>query len=372
MLSLPGFVDLQVNGYAGIDFLDPGTTVADLLRAAALLRQCGTAGFLLTVCTHRREAIETNVAHAREAMDQQGPDGNILGIHLEGPFISPEYGYRGAHLPQYIIPPDLGWFQRLQQIARGAIRMVTIAPELPGAIEFIRAVSGQALVSLGHANPDYPTLRQAIAAGLRTVTHFGNGCRPEINRHDNVLVRVLACPELKLCFIPDGQHLPEAFLRMLLNSVPARRLVATSDMVMYAGLPPGVYEREGQRLRLRQDGRLCLADDEKLLYGSSSTLLQCMNHLAGLRQLAPADLIDLALSGPLRLIGLDPAPFLRRAPSVAWDETTGSFAELSDGASGARRPLGADRASAGSAREYDGSPGSAAVGPPAPGASPGV
>lgn len=328
---LPGFVDLQVNGYAGIDFLDPATTVEDLLRAAELLRQRGTAGFLLTVCTHRREAIETNVAHAREAMDRQGPEGNILGIHLEGPFISPEYGYRGAHLPQHIIPPDLAWFQRLQEIARGAIRMVTLAPELPGALEFTAAVAGRTLVSLGHANPDYATLRQAIAAGLRAVTHFGNGCRPEIHRHDNILVRILACPELSLCFIPDGQHLPEPFLRMLLNSVPVRRLTVTSDMVMYAGMPPGVYEREGARIRLREDGRLCPADDEKLLYGSSSTMLQCMNHLAGLGHLALADLVDLGIANPLRLIGIDPTAFLRRPPCLAWDERAGRFAPLCSG-----------------------------------------
>jgi N-acetylglucosamine-6-phosphate deacetylase len=332
MVSIPGFVDLQVNGYAGIDFLEPGTTVADLLRAAELLRERGTAGFLLTVCTHRREAIETNIAHAREAMDRQGPGGNILGIHLEGPFISPEYGYRGAHLPQYIIAPDLGWFRHLQEIARGAIRMVTLAPEMPGAIEFIRAVSDQTLISLGHANPDYATLRRAIAAGLRAVTHFGNGCRPEINRHDNILVRVLACPELSLCFIPDGQHLPEPFLRMLLNTVPVERLVATSDMVMYAGMPAGVYEREGCRLRLREDGRLCLADDEKLLYGSSSTTLQCLNHLAGLRHLAPAEFRDLGVANPLRLIGMDPEPFLQRPATVAWDDAAHRFIALAPGA----------------------------------------
>jgi len=327
-IDLPGFVDLQVNGYAGVDFLDPATTVEDILRAARSLRQQGTAGFLLTVCTHRREAIETCIAHAREAMDRQGPGGNLLGIHLEGPFISPEYGYRGAHQAPYIIPPDLGWFRHLQSIARGALRMVTIAPELPGAIEFIRAVSGDLLVSAGHANPDYPVLRQAIGAGLRAVTHFGNGCRPEIHRHDNVLVRILACPELRLCFIPDGQHLPEPFLRMLLNLVPRERLAVTSDMVMYAGMPPGVYPREAARIRLREDGRLCLADDEKLLYGSCSTMLQCINHLGALGLVTAEDLVRLGVSNPLRLIGIDPERFLQQPAGVAWEAERRRFRVL--------------------------------------------
>jgi len=326
MLELPGFVDLQVNGYAGVDFLNPSTTVDDILAAAEALRRGGTAGFLLTVTTHRRDAIETNVAHAREAMDRQGPLGNILGIHLEGPFISPEYGYRGAHTAAYIIPPDLEWFRRLQDTARGAIRMVTLAPETPGAIDFVKAVSDQTLVSVGHANPDFDTLRRAIDAGLRAVTHFGNGCRPEMNRHDNVLIRILACAELNLCFIPDGQHLPEPFLRMLLNAVPIDRLVATSDMVMYAGMQPGVYDRGGMRVRLRDDGRLCLADDEKLLYGSSRTMLQCMNHLASLKRLQPGELFETGVANPLRLIGMDVTEFLRRPVQLCWNERGGGFA----------------------------------------------
>lgn len=325
MLELPGFVDLQVNGYAGVDFLNPATSVADILRVAAALRRAGTAGFLLTVCTHRRDVIETNIAHAREALERQGAEGNILGIHLEGPFISPEYGYRGAHAAEYIIPPDLDWFRRLQEIAHGAIRMVTVAPEQPGALPFIRAVAPDLLVSAGHANPDYDTLRRAIDAGLRAVTHFGNGCRPEMNRHDNILIRILACPELNLCFIPDGHHLPQPFLRMLLNAVPVDRLVATSDMVMYGGMQPGVYERDTLRVRLHEDGRLCLADDEKLLYGSSSTMLQCMNHLAGLRRLRPAELREVGIANPLRLLGMAVPAFLKRPAHVRWEEAEGRF-----------------------------------------------
>lgn len=322
---LPGWIDLQVNGYAGVDFLDPATRVDDILRAAEGLRQRGTAGFLLTVTTHRREALEVTVRHAREAMDRQGPECPILGIHLEGPFISPEYGYRGAHDADCIIPPDLEWFRKLQDLAGGAIRLVTLAPELPGALPFIAAVADETVVSLGHANPDYETLRRAIDAGLRAVTHFGNGCRPEMNRHDNILIRILACPELNLCFIPDGQHLPVPFLRMLLQSVPPARLVATSDMVMYSGMAPGVYERSSQRIRLREDGRLCLADDEKLLYGSVSLLADCMNHLASLGHLSPEAMVEVGFDNPLRLIGVDPAAWRRRTPRVRWDDATRRF-----------------------------------------------
>ena len=327
-MKLPGFVDLQVNGYAGVDFLVPETSVDDILGAAEALRQRGTAGFLLTVTTNRKDAIETNIAHAREAMRRQGPDGNILGIHLEGPFISPEYGYRGAHMPDYILPPDTEWFAKLQEIAEGTIRMVTVAPEIEGALDFIRAVSPTVLVSLGHADPDYATLRQAIDAGLSTVTHFGNGCRPEMNRHDNILIRILACPELHLCLISDGQHLPEPFLRMALHRVPSEHLVITSDMVMYAGLPPGIYERESTRIRLREDGRLCLADDEKLLYGSCLTMLECMNHLAGLGLYSVAELLQVGLDNPLHLIGMEADAFRERPPLLEWQDDTMTFAPL--------------------------------------------
>jgi len=328
-MTIPGFVDLQVNGYAGIDFLVPETSVADILSVAARLQNEGTAGFLLTVTTNHRQAIETNIAHAREAMRRQGPEGNILGIHLEGPFISPEYGYRGAHMLDYVIPPDLDWFLRLQEIAEGNIRMVTMAPEVDGALAFIRAVSPTVLVSLGHANPDYSTLRAAIAAGLSTVTHFGNGCRPEMNRHDNILIRILACPDVNLCLISDGQHLPEPFLRMVSNCVPSERLAVTSDMVMYAGMPPGFYERERTRLHLRPDGRLCLADDEKLLYGSCLTQAQCMNHLAGLGLYDVDALVDVGCRNPLRMLGQDVAAFMQRQHRLRWDEISGQFIPIS-------------------------------------------
>jgi N-acetylglucosamine-6-phosphate deacetylase len=319
-MQIPGFVDLQVNGYAGVDFLVPETTVDDILRAAETLRQRGTAGFLLTVTTNSRANIETNVRHAREAMDRQGPDGPILGIHLEGPFISPEYGYRGAHMEKYIQPPDIDWFRRLQDAAGGAVRLVTLAPELPGALEFIRAVTPQVAVATGHANPGYDQLRHAVDAGLTLVTHFGNGVRPDIPRHDNVLVSTLACPELDICFIADGHHLPEPFLRMLIARVPLDRLAVVSDTVMYAGLQPGLYSREDTEIRLRPDGRLCLANDERLLYGSSANMLECINHLASLDLLTPEQMLQVGLLNPLRMLGIPTEPFLARRPTVRYDE----------------------------------------------------
>ena len=327
-IEIPGFVDLQVNGYAGVDFLVPETSVDDILDAARILQEKGTAGFLLTVTTNSVTNIETNVRHARQALDRQGADGPILGIHLEGPFISPEYGYRGAHMEKYIRSPDIEWFRRLQDIAQGAIRLVTLAPELPGSLAFIRQVTPEVVVAMGHANPSFQQLQDAIEAGLTLVTHFGNGVRPDIPRHDNILVSTLASPELDICFIADGQHLPEPFLRMLLSRIPLEHLAVVSDTVMYAGMEPGVYHREDTEIRLRPDGRLCLANDERLLYGSSATMCQCMDHLASLDTLSPRQLVQIGLETPLRILGITPREFLKRKPRLYYDSRQKRFAPM--------------------------------------------
>jgi N-acetylglucosamine-6-phosphate deacetylase len=300
-----GFVDLQLNGSYGIDFSDPSTTVDEVLGVSQKLVQNGTAGFLATVITNPLEVMETCVRTIAGAIRKQREHAPILGIHLEGPFISPEYGYRGIHNPESVCPPDLPWFESLQEIAEGHIRIVTLAPEYENACEFIRAISPRVIVSAGHSNCSFAHARKAVEAGLTMATHIGNGCRQQIDRHDNPIVNLLACGEITLSFIPDGNHLPEGFIRTVLNSRPVDKLIVVSDAVQFSGMLPGKYTtNSGVEVILNAAGRLSLVSDPTLMAGSSATMLTCMNHLASLEVLTEEELWQLGLENPLRMLGM--------------------------------------------------------------------
>ena len=318
-MAIPGFVDLQVNGYAGVNFNAPEVTAADVLEGAEKLRSLGTAGFLLTIVTGPTETIENSMKAAAEAIRQQGPAGSVLGVHLEGPFISPEQGVRGAHPEPWIRKPDMDWFKKLQDLAEGNIRLVTVAPEVAGVPAFIEALDDDILVAAGHCKAEYDSLRASIDAGLSLVTHFGNGCRQQIDRHDNPLVNVLACPELTIAFIPDGHHLPGPFLRMIAGGLPVERLFVVSDSVHYGGIAPGVYDSGFGLVRVQENGRLCLESDHDMLAGSAANMMQCMNHLASLDVFSEENLLRVGYGKPLELLGIDPNEFAARGQAVAYD-----------------------------------------------------
>lgn len=327
----PGFIDLQINGYMGIDFNNTNTTVDDILKAAAIIAQNGTAGFLATVITSPRDVIEHNIATLAEAIRRQEPGGTILGIHLEGPFISPEYGFAGAHPQDCITAPDLDWFRKLQRIADGHLRLITLAPEHGDAVPFIRAVTPDVIVSAGHTNCEYFHLQAAVDAGMTMATHIGNGCRQQIDRHDNPIVNILATNEITCCFIPDSFHLPEAFIRMLINSRPIDKLIVVSDAVALAGLPPGEYDAGfvGGAVLLQESGRLCLASDPEVMAGSTANMRQCMNFLAGLNCLDEENLWALGHTNALRHLGLSPEMITNPTCGVRYDSSSRSF-ELVD------------------------------------------
>jgi N-acetylglucosamine-6-phosphate deacetylase len=325
-MNVPGFIDLQINGYAGIDFHDPEATVDDILETADILVKKGTAGFLPTVTTNDRKTIEQCIATITRAINIQGKGGNILGIHLEGPFISPEYGYRGAHPGDAVIPPDIEWFERLQKISEGHLRIVTLAPEQKNATEFIRTITPEVVVSVGHANSSFAEITNAVNAGMTMATHIGNGCLQTIDRHNNPIVNILGCPEIALSFIPDGFHLPEAFIRMIVNCRPVDKLIVVSDSVMHAGMKPGEYKNaSGIRVILGNDGRLCLAADPEVMAGSSFNIMQCMNHLASLDILDEAALWQVGFINPLRILGFDPDEIGKRGNHLEYDSKSAQF-----------------------------------------------
>lgn len=235
--------DLQINGYAGVDFQNPDLTQADLRRAIDAMRAAQTHRILLTLITDEMDALARKFAQVEKyrAADPVLAE-TICGYHLEGPFMSPEDGYRGAHPGECMRAPDLAVFQRLQDAAGGNIRLLTIAPEWPGSPEFIAAVIAQKVVlSLGHTNASEEQIDEAIRAGATMITHLGNGTPVTLPRHNNVIQRLLARDELTACLIPDGAHLPPFTVRNFFRAKPRGKVLLTTDAMAAAGAPPGRY-----------------------------------------------------------------------------------------------------------------------------------
>jgi N-acetylglucosamine-6-phosphate deacetylase len=239
----PAFWDLQLNGRWGISFSDPTITpeqVAAIVRAQGPL---GTARLCPTLITAPHDDLKRGVAAIAEACDRF-PDvaRSVLGIHLEGPSISALDGYRGAHPVAALRDPDWSEFQELQTASGGRIRVITLAPERKGALDFIRrAVTEGIVIALGHTAADGPTLAAAVAAGARLSTHLGNGIAAQLPRHPNPIWEQAANDILWASLIADGHHLDPATLRVLALAKTPERTILISDASPLAGLPPGVY-----------------------------------------------------------------------------------------------------------------------------------
>jgi N-acetylglucosamine-6-phosphate deacetylase len=239
----PALFDLQINGYAGVDFQNLALTAAELRRAIDALRAGQTHRILLTFITDDPEALARKFGQIERcrAADPVLAE-TICGYHLEGPFLSPEEGYRGAHPGEFMRAPDLAAFARMQAAAGGNIRLLTVAPEWPGSAEFIAAVAAQGVVvSLGHTAASEAQIDAAIQAGATMITHLGNGCPVTLPRHDNVIQRLLARDELTACLIVDGVHVPPFALRNFFRAKPPGKVLLTTDAMAAAGAPPGRY-----------------------------------------------------------------------------------------------------------------------------------
>jgi N-acetylglucosamine-6-phosphate deacetylase len=238
-----GYFDLQVNGFAGVDFQRADLTPADVERAVAGLEQHATTGILWTLVTDTIDAFVQKLEMV-ERLRAANPRAArmIVGYHLEGPYMLPEPGYCGAHDPKKMKRPDRAEFDRLWQATGGRVKLITLAPELPGAPEFIRhVVSHGVRVAIGHSNADDRAIDAAIDAGLTMCTHVGNGVPGVLPRHDNVIQRVLARDELTAVFIVDGIHVPPRVLKNFVRAKPCDKVLFTTDCMSAAGAPPGRY-----------------------------------------------------------------------------------------------------------------------------------
>lgn len=241
--AAPAFWDIQTNGRWGYSFSGPDLTVeraAEIVRAQAAL---GTSRLCPTVITAPREDMLHGARTIAAACDAYPEVARmVLGVHLEGPFLSELDGYRGAHPKDSIRDPDWAFFEELQAASGNRVVLTTLAPERPGALAFIRrATASGVAVALGHTAADGATIRQAVQAGARLSTHLGNGIAASLPRHPNPIWDQAAEDDLFASFIADGHHLDLAVLRVLARTKGAARTILVSDASWLAGLPPGTY-----------------------------------------------------------------------------------------------------------------------------------
>ncbi len=272
----PGLIDLQVNGINGIDFNSPSVTVADIINATQyLLSQCVTT-FFPTVVTNSDENIVAIMQTIAEACERDPlVNACVGGIHLEGPFISPQPGAKGAHNEKYIKAPDWELFNRFQHAAGGRIKIITLAPEWDGATAFIKNCAGAGvIVSIGHSLANTQQIRTAVKAGARMSTHLGNGVPLMLQRHPNLIWDQLAEEDLYTCMIADGIHIPDSFIKVVQKAKGNRALIV-SDATCFAGMAPGEYKMNiGGDVVLDENKRVSLKSTPGLLAGAAKTLLE--------------------------------------------------------------------------------------------------
>jgi len=321
---MPGFVDLQVNGFLGTDFSSPELAPESFAQVCRELLGRGTAAFLPTIITCPISVYRRNLPLMAEVMAREEFRGRVLGLHLEGPFISRQPGAVGAHDPRHVRAPDMALLQDLIAWADGQVRLITLAAELPGADALARyAVDNGITVSLGHTLATFDDMQRLVQAGATALTHLGNGVPNTLPRHENPIWAGLAQDALSAMLIADGHHLPAPVLKTILRAKGIDRSIIVSDASPVAGLPPGEYTTLGNRAVLEPSGRL--HNPEKgCLVGSSATMLDCMNHLAAQRLLSVEDLITVGVHNPLRLIGMD-ASTISKETRVRFDETAATF-----------------------------------------------
>ena len=302
-----GFVDLQVNGYAGHDLNGLTLDVATVRSLCQAMLKVGVTTFLPTLITAPEVRLIAALRTIREACAQH-PEvaAMVAGIHVEGPHIAPEDGPRGAHPAADVRPPSFGEFDRWQQAAGGLIKLVTVSPHWSEAPAYIRhLVKAGVTVSLGHTSADAGQITSAVDAGATLSTHLGNGSHAMMNRRHNHLWPQLAEDRLAAMFIADGHHLTSAQLKAMLRAKGPGRALVVSDTVALGGLPAGKYQTPiGGKVELKADGFLAIDDGTgNYLAGAALPLTAAIPVLVNQVGLTFGEAVTLMTSAPGRIVG---------------------------------------------------------------------
>jgi N-acetylglucosamine-6-phosphate deacetylase len=300
-LLAPGFIDIQVNGFAGADYCAPTSSLDQIAHSIRMQFATGVTRLLPTVITGSHEVMAGALRRLAEARDRLPEGEAIEGFHVEGPYISPEDGPRGAHPLAAVRPPDLDEFHRLQEAARGGIKLVTLSPEWPAAPRFIEGVVRAGVVAaIGHTKATAQQIADAVSAGATLSTHLGNGAHAVMARHPNYIWDQLAEDRLMASFIADGIHLGAAFLKACLRAKGIDRSVLITDAVMPAMCPPGDYRLGEVEVTLHPPGDRVTLRGATRLAGSALRMDHGVRNLVRLAGLSLRDAVVMATSNAAR------------------------------------------------------------------------
>lgn len=300
-----GFVDLQINGYGGIDFNDTRTTTHQIAAVSRALWRTGVTAFCPTIITESPEHIAQCLANLIQAADKSSVFARaFVGIHLEGPFISPEDGPRGAHPKPHVRPPDWNQFQRWQEAAEGQIRILTLSPEWPESLAFIElANQAGVIVAIGHTAATPAQIADAVRAGAKMSTHLGNGSHAKIDRHPNYIWEQLGNDDLWASFIVDGHHLPPSVVKCFLRSKGIARSILVTDAIAAAGCPPGKYKLGNVEVEVTEAGRVCLPGTPYLA-GSALEMHGAIGKTVAYSDATLDQALQMASANPAALLGI--------------------------------------------------------------------
>ncbi len=304
----PGFFDIQVNGYGGQEFSSAELTPEEVLK---IVRRFDAFGVVRCCPTLTTESLEV-LAHALRtiaAACESWPEvaRRVAGVHLEGPYITPEEGARGAHPFEHCREPDWDEFQRLQEASGGRIRIHTMSPEFEASPEYVRRVAQSGVVvAIGHTSARPSQIRRAAEAGARLSTHLGNGSHARVHRHRNYIWAQLADDRLMASLVVDGHHLPPDVVKTFVRTKTADRCILVSDMSGQAGQPPGRYQSDFCDVELLPNGRLVVASQRELLAGAALPIGPAIPNVMHYAGVGLAEAVRMAVDNPARLLGMDP------------------------------------------------------------------
>jgi N-acetylglucosamine-6-phosphate deacetylase len=299
MTVTPGFIDLLVHGGGGKGFADDSDESIKII--SDFFFSHGTTGMLASLFSKRIDLLKKDVDRIA-TYSEQHKDSNIWGIHMEGPFINPLI--KGAHKIEYLWEPNVDMWNDLNSSARGSIKLMTIAPELPGNIDVIRAAASQGVVpSIGHTLALYDDIEKAIDNGAAHVTHMFNAMRPFHHREPGIMVAALLRNELKVELIADGIHVDPIVMKLLHNIKGSGGIILVTDAIRASGMPDGDYHFMDQKIIVK-DKRAYL-ENGTTLAGSTLTMEEAIRNMVRLVGVPITDAVRMASLNGAKVLGLE-------------------------------------------------------------------